>query len=220
MPAARHASTILQGKFRNQKIPLPAQLHGHAHITPQKVKEAAFQLIQNREKNNEKIVFWDLFAGSGQMACEAVSRSFLHVVFCERDSKRIAAIHQWLQSHAVNQEQAKALRIDAYKAIGRAFLLPLPLAEEKQPTEKILVIYADPPYTIGGQANHAFWKLAQDYKNWQQQSLYHRSFLMVQAPSSLQKKSLREQPNTKQEDFSSIYDNIYTYNNNMLLTIG
>lgn len=77
---------VQQGSFRGRKIALPPALHGHRHFTSSLMKEAFFQLVEAYRP----CAFFDLCAGSGQMAVEALSRGFAPVHCVERDERRFA----------------------------------------------------------------------------------------------------------------------------------
>lgn len=75
---------VQQGGLRGRRIPLPPAIHGHRHFTSSLMKEAFFQLVESRIGQP----FFDLCAGSGQMAVEALSRGFSPVHCVERDEAR------------------------------------------------------------------------------------------------------------------------------------
>lgn len=208
------SASILQGKFRRQKFSAPVKIHGHDQITPQKIKEAAFQLIANREQNPQKIVLWDLFSGSGQMGYEGVSREFLQTVFCELDGQRLANINNWIHEHN-EQENALALRLDALRAFEKIFSKAVK-SNADDFSDCLLAIYADPPYTLQKQGRSTFEILVQEYNRQKSNSIYGRSVLIVQSPSL---KSFRRFNQNSNDNYFSLYQKIYNYNSNVLLTI-
>lgn len=211
----KSGSFILQGKFRKQKVPLPSEILGHSQITSQKIKEAAFQLIANREKDANKIILWDIFSGSGQIGFEAISRGFLKTIFCELDKQRLNNIKGWLYEHQ-QQEHSMVHQVDSlrvFKKIFTVYPLDKPVHKEDSP---LLVIYADPPYSLKKNNKPVFEVLAQEYIHWKQQSIYKKHFLLVQAPS--EKRWFRKK-RTSFEPVLPLYQKVYRYNNNMLLSI-
>lgn len=82
--------TISAGQYRGRKISLPPAVAGHRHFTPALLKEAVFQILENRQ---HKGTFWDLCSGSGQMGLEALSRGYSPVHLVELDRQRF----QWLK---------------------------------------------------------------------------------------------------------------------------
>jgi 16S rRNA G966 N2-methylase RsmD len=87
--------TVQQGIFRGRKIALPPALHGHRHFTSSLMKEALFQLIDVYRP----CAFFDLCAGSGQIAVEALSRGFTPVHCVERDERRFAFLVRELAAY-------------------------------------------------------------------------------------------------------------------------
>ncbi len=86
--------TVQQGSLRGKKIALPPAVHGHRHFTSALMKEAFFQLVEAYRPGP----FFDLCAGSAQMAVEALSRGFSPVHCVERDEKRFAFLVKQLSS--------------------------------------------------------------------------------------------------------------------------
>ena len=78
----------------------------------------------------------DLFAGSGALGIEALSRGAREAVFVERDTGAIAALEANLAALGITRERAEVRREDALAALGRA--------NERQETYDLLLI--DPPY--------------------------------------------------------------------------
>jgi len=76
----------------------------------------------------------DLFAGSGALGIEALSRGAAHVVFVERDRRALACLRSNLRALGL-ERRATTMCADVWRA------LPL-LAGERPPD----VILADPPY--------------------------------------------------------------------------
>ena len=72
-------------------------------------KQAVFNIIQNYV---EGCTFLDLFAGSGQMGIEALSRGAKHTVFVDAASKAVEAVRANLK-HCKLSDQAKIAQMDA-----------------------------------------------------------------------------------------------------------
>lgn len=100
--------------------------------TTDKVKEALFSIIQARVPNAS---FLDLFAGSGQMGLEALSRGASKAVFVEKNRQSIEVIKE-----NVN----KARRVDVSEIVSGDIGSALRRITEKQETFDI--IFMDPPY--------------------------------------------------------------------------
>ena len=100
--------------------------------TSDKIKEAIFHKLGPYFSKGSCL---DLFAGSGSLGIEAISRGMNKVVFIEKAKQAVQIIH-----HNINQlsikEQCEVYRIDALRA------LPM-LAKQAERYDLILV---DPPY--------------------------------------------------------------------------
>lgn len=82
---------IQRGQFRGRRVEAPPGVRGHSEFTPGLVKEALFQRIENLIGEDASAwSFFDMCAGSGQIAMEAASRGFGDVHACEIDQKRFA----------------------------------------------------------------------------------------------------------------------------------
>lgn len=92
-------------------------------------KQAVFNIIQNYV---EGCTFLDLFAGSGQMGIEALSRGAKHAVFVDAASKAVEAVRANLK-HCKLSDQAKIAQMDA-----ASFL--------KSTTTRFDIVFLDPPY--------------------------------------------------------------------------
>ncbi len=100
--------------------------------TTERVKEAVFSIIQF-ELEGRRVL--DLFAGSGQLGIEALSRGAAQATFIDMDRESIATVKDNLTKTKL-AEQAQVIRIDSL-----AFL---------QSTNNIYdIAFLDPPYSTG-----------------------------------------------------------------------
>ena len=99
--------------------------------TTDRVKESMFNLIQDYVAGSEVL---DLFAGSGALSFEALSRGAKSAVCVDKDARSVAVITK-------NNE---ALKFENLKIVNREAMQFL--AETK---EKFSVIFLDPPYNKG-----------------------------------------------------------------------
>jgi 16S rRNA (guanine(966)-N(2))-methyltransferase RsmD len=86
---------------------------------PQMVREALFSILGDAVPGRH---FYDIFAGTGAVGLEALSRGASHVTFIERDQRAAAAIRGHLEEFGV-ANQATVLRTDAYRW-GEHWTLP------------------------------------------------------------------------------------------------
>jgi 16S rRNA (guanine966-N2)-methyltransferase len=119
---------ISGGALRNRAVPSPS---GSAvRPTPGKVKEALFSIIGERILEARVL---DLYAGSGAIGFEALSRGAERVVFVEMHAPTAAAIKRTAERFGVESK------------IG-VMCAPAETAARRVPGRFDLV-YADPPYT-------------------------------------------------------------------------
>ena len=100
--------------------------------TTDKVKEAMFNIIGPYLEGGQVL---DLFAGSGGLSIEAVSRDADHATLVDRQYQAIKTIHENL---SVTKEEDKftVLKGDAYKMLNK-------LAKQEQGFD---YVFLDPPY--------------------------------------------------------------------------
>ncbi|MBE7438401.1 MAG: RsmD family RNA methyltransferase [Spirochaetales bacterium] len=95
---------VQQGRFRNRSISIPPAVKGHLEFTPARIKEAIFQIVFARTGGRiGEYAFFDLCAGSGQMAWEALSRGFREVHVNELDSQRFRFLTQEKENYTPGQ---------------------------------------------------------------------------------------------------------------------
>jgi 16S rRNA (guanine966-N2)-methyltransferase len=80
---------VISGKFKSKDIPFENEKFDRANATPQKIKKAVFSILGEDLTGKS---FLDLYACSGQIGIEALSRGADFVVFNEIDKKRFQFI--------------------------------------------------------------------------------------------------------------------------------
>ncbi|MBS0619590.1 MAG: RsmD family RNA methyltransferase [Spirochaetes bacterium] len=142
------------GKFKRSAIALPKAHRHHQNATSARVKEAAFQIIRNHIDIESEWVFFDLFAGSGQMGIEALSLGAAHASFADIAPERLSEIQHALLALEVPHEAFTLVRARANKIFQEAILsADLPA-----------VVWADPPYTYNHSPSNDPAQLIQLYK--------------------------------------------------------
>jgi 16S rRNA (guanine966-N2)-methyltransferase len=122
---------IIAGEWRGRTI---EALPGHAtRPTADRVRETLFSMLASRLGSFEDLRAADLFAGSGALGLEAVSRGAAFATFVETDPRSAAVIKR-------NAEKLGAT--DRVRVLGSS-ALALP------PSEPFDLIFADPPYAQG-----------------------------------------------------------------------
>jgi 16S rRNA (guanine966-N2)-methyltransferase len=121
---------IIAGKFRGRKIKAPKGLATRPVLA--RVREALFNVLGDIEGTR----VLDLFAGTGAVGIEALSRGAESLVAVEKGSQQIRIIHDNLSVLGV---AARVIRSEVKTAIGK-------LSAEG---ERFDFIFADPPYDSG-----------------------------------------------------------------------
>jgi len=124
---------IVAGKNRGNKLKSPKGLS--IRPTSQKVREALFDIIGTYIQG---ACFLDLFAGTGAVGIEALSRGAKKVIFIEKELRCIKIIKENLEK-TKNSEYAIVYKID--------FLSGLKTLAKKN--YLLDYIFLDPPYNIG-----------------------------------------------------------------------
>src|SRR5438128_3215730 len=120
--------TIIAGAFKNRRLKTPAG--DKVRPTGARVREAWFSILQHWIPEAHVL---DLFAGSGALGLEALSRGALTADFVELHRTALAALRANLKSLKV-EARAVIHRVDALK-----------FTEQLRP-QKYDVAFADPPY--------------------------------------------------------------------------
>ena len=126
MAASRNRVRIIGGRWRSRVIRFPpaAQLRP----TPDRVRETLFNWLGQRL---DGLACLDLFAGSGALGFEALSRGAERVVMVENDRGIAAAL----------RESAKLL-----EAEGTDIVVADAMAYLERTAERFDVVFLDPPY--------------------------------------------------------------------------
>ena len=122
---------IIAGEWRGRSIEAPPGLA--TRPTADRARETLFSMLASRIGSFEGIRVADLFAGSGALGLEALSRGAANVSFVESDAKAVATIRR----NAEKLGSTDRIRVIA----GSALSLP--------PSEPFDLIFADPPYAVG-----------------------------------------------------------------------
>ncbi|HXQ63760.1 MAG TPA: 16S rRNA (guanine(966)-N(2))-methyltransferase RsmD [Steroidobacteraceae bacterium] len=126
---ARNAIRIIGGTWRGRRIRFPPA--AELRPTPDRVRETLFNWLQGEIAGARCL---DLFAGSGALGLEAISRGAREVVFVEHDRAVAAALRASLAT--LKDSRGMVLERDAF-----AFLAG--------PAERFDVVFLDPPFARG-----------------------------------------------------------------------
>ena len=129
---------ITGGEFggRNLKVPKSDAIRP----TQDRVREALFNIIQFEVAGCE---FLDLFAGSGAVGLEALSRGAKSVTFVERERRHLAVLKENVDVFRAQSTAVDVIAADCYRWLstysGPGFTIG----------------FADPPYVLGEEKGYA-----------------------------------------------------------------
>ena len=117
---------VITGSARGRKLKTPE--NDEIRPTTDKVKEAMFNIVQFSVEGARVL---DLFAGTGQLGIEALSRGAAECVFVDRSPEALRIVGENLRATHL-EARAKTVRMDSLAYLDRARGFDL--------------ILADPPY--------------------------------------------------------------------------
>lgn len=120
---------IIAGKWRGRRFAFPTSKD--LRPTPDRVRETLFNWLQQRVRGSRCL---DLFAGSGALGLEALSRGASEVLFIESNRQAATALQSHLTTLAV--ENGSVTQQDALSVIGEKCQKPYD------------IIFLDPPYSL------------------------------------------------------------------------
>jgi 16S rRNA (guanine966-N2)-methyltransferase len=121
---------IIAGQWRGRTLATPKGLE--TRPTADRTREALFSMLTSRLGSFEGLQVADLFAGSGALGLEALSRGAAHCTFVEQERLALEAI------------KANITKLGASAAVRAGSVLSLGVA-----TQPFDVILMDPPYESG-----------------------------------------------------------------------
>lgn len=122
---------VIAGTARSLKLKTPSGLD--TRPTQDRIKETLFNVIQMQVPGS---IFIDLFAGSGGIGIEALSRGAAHAYFVENAKEAFSCIQENI-AFTKFSESATLLKQDVFGALS--------LINEKE----VDIIFMDPPYQAG-----------------------------------------------------------------------
>lgn len=177
---------IVAGSLKGRKVTV--LVHPGMRPTPQMVREALFSILGNAVPGR---VFYDIFAGSGVVGLEAISRGASRANLIERDAKQASDIFKYITQFKV-ADKASVLRADVYRWAERwvppvgsgpvnLFLSP-PFADlqpekigefmklvigllDKAPDESVLTIQAEDGFPVEQLVDLPAWDVRQYGRN-------------------------------------------------------
>ncbi|HHT23273.1 MAG TPA: 16S rRNA (guanine(966)-N(2))-methyltransferase RsmD [Bacteroidales bacterium] len=123
---------IISGKFKARRIAVPNNIT--ARPTTDFAKEGLFNLLNN-QIDFEGIDVLDLFAGTGSISLEFISRDARSVIAVEENNRHCSFIRKVCEELKINN--LSLIRGDVFKFIANTKV-------------KFDLIFADPPYDLDG----------------------------------------------------------------------
>jgi 16S rRNA (guanine966-N2)-methyltransferase len=128
--AQQNRLRIIGGQWRGVRISFPD--HAELRPSPDRVRETLFNWLQPVILGARCL---DLFAGSGALGIEALSRGAAEAVLVERDAQTIKCIQDTVQR--LNATAVRVVQADALKYL------------DAPPDRPFNVVFLDPPYASG-----------------------------------------------------------------------
>lgn len=133
-PGGRHSVRIIAGRWRGRRLPFP-EVAG-LRPTPDRVRETLFNWLQGHCAGARVL---DLFAGSGALGLEALSRGAARALLVERDpaaARQLRASLVMLGAGTVAAPSGEVLQADGYRYLEGA-------------VEPFDLVFLDPPFADG-----------------------------------------------------------------------
>lgn len=124
---------VISGIYKRRRFDVPHSFK--ARPTTDFAKENLFNVLNNYLDFEEEITALDLFAGTGSISIELVSRGCSRVISVEKDRDHYAFICKIMKG--VNAQTCLPIRTDVFRFIQTC-------------RERFDFIFADPPYELNG----------------------------------------------------------------------
>jgi len=152
------APVIISGKYKGRKLLIP----DNARPVTSRVKRTIFDITYSYV-NDAHIL--DIFAGSGNLGIEALSRGATHVTFVDNNPFALKFIRQNLENLGISEE----------KVIIKLFDYDLFIKKNKK--KKFDLIFIDPPFELAAKLQvHLFIKI-----------LETKGIIVLKMPSTIRK---------------------------------
>jgi 16S rRNA (guanine966-N2)-methyltransferase len=130
------ALRVIAGQWRGRRLETPAG--EDTRPTSDRVREALFSMLGPLDEDTRVL---DLFAGSGALGIEALSRGAAHATFADEDRRAMAVVRANLQTLAAGRDVASTHRMDAHAL----------LRDARTRLDAYDLVFLDPPYQFAEQ---------------------------------------------------------------------
>jgi 16S rRNA (guanine966-N2)-methyltransferase len=124
---------IISGKWRGRSLATPSG--ETTRPTADRTREALFSILTSRLGSFEGLVVADIFAGTGALGLEAMSRGAARAFFVDNDKAAVTAIRKNIATLGIERETE---------------LLPLAVSALGKARAACDLLLFDPPYESGG----------------------------------------------------------------------
>lgn len=131
---------IIAGEFKSRRLKSIPGLD--TRPTPDRMREALFSALQSEL---DGVVFADLYAGTGSVGLEALSRGASSVIFVERHAKAVKVLRENIASLAA--ETRTRLRMEPASRVARYL--------------DAKIVFLDPPYELASEYDTCLEALAE-----------------------------------------------------------
>ena len=126
--AAPGSVRIIAGEWRGRRIPIVAETA--VRPTPDRVRETVFNWLQTKIEGARVL---DLYAGTGALGFESLSRGAAEAWFVEQDARLVEALYAQAEAFGA---KPRIVRQDAAAFLGRSA------------PQRFDVVFLDPPYAM------------------------------------------------------------------------
>ncbi|WP_432736801.1 16S rRNA (guanine(966)-N(2))-methyltransferase RsmD [Maridesulfovibrio sp. FT414] len=123
---------LISGKYGGRVIKT-ASGPGYRPATS-KVRQAIFSMLESRGVEWEGLRVADMFAGSGSLAIESLSRGAAFALFVEKNGRAASLISDNLRDLGASSREYRVLKTDLFNVLSKA------------PDKPYDLIFIDPPY--------------------------------------------------------------------------
>lgn len=123
---------IIAGRHKGHTLKVPQSV---TRPTSSRVREAIFSSVEHSHDGFDGLNVLDLFAGSGALGLEAISRGAAYALMLEHDPKALAVI----------KDNIASLKVRSARVQGGELFNHL---KSDQPENAFDIVFADPPYNL------------------------------------------------------------------------
>lgn len=130
---------IISGLARGRKLFTPPPQSKAIRPTSDRAREALFSIIGSKVRNSEVL---DLFAGTGALGCEALSRGAQSVTFVDLSRQALGLIKKNIALVPDGRQRSRIIQHDMRRSLPFG-------GDHSSSIQPFNLIFADPPYQRG-----------------------------------------------------------------------